>query len=353
VGDSGTILRTIDGGTDWTSISSGTIKDLNSVTFSSSGKGFAVGDGGIVLSSTDGGITWTSNTPCPEENLYSVKFPTVDTGFGVGDIGLVIKTLDGGSTWYCLTPLIIAPLYSAYFVTADVGYIVGAGTTSDSSKGFIFKANDWSPIFLSENHTGLYSVFFPDADTGYAVGEYSTIIKTTDSGTTWNLLSHDSGYFFSSVWFTNPHTGYLVGSGGLIKKTVDGGLNWIVSPSGITQLLQNVYFLNADTGYAVGDSGIILKTKDGGVISSVDNISAKPAFTVYPNPAKDKCRVECVKCNIKNIEIFNLTGEKVYGAEFPAGAGDAVEVYLNFPVGVYFVRVTDDKAVEVGKFIKQ
>jgi arabinogalactan endo-1,4-beta-galactosidase len=84
----------------------------------------------------------------------------------------------------------------------------------------------------------------------------------------------------------------------------------------------------------------------------VNTLKGEPGFNIYPNPAKDKCKVQSAKCNIKNIEIFNLTGEKVYGAEFPAGGGDAVEVDLDFPVGVYFLRVTGDKIVEVGKLIR-
>ncbi len=75
-------------------------------------------------------------------------------------------------------------------------------------------------------------------------------------------------------------------------------------------------------------------------------------LSIYPNPAEDKCEMRNAKCDIKKIEIFNLCGEKVYGAEFPAGGGDAVEVKLDFPAGVYFVRVTGDKMVEVGKIIK-
>jgi hypothetical protein len=74
-------------------------------------------------------------------------------------------------------------------------------------------------------------------------------------------------------------------------------------------------------------------------------------ITIYPNPAKDKCKVQCANCNIKSIEIFSLTGEKVYGAEFPAGAGDAVEVDLDFPSGIYFVRVMDEKGISVQKLV--
>jgi len=76
-------------------------------------------------------------------------------------------------------------------------------------------------------------------------------------------------------------------------------------------------------------------------------------LSIYPNPARDKCKVQCAKCNIKSIEILNETGEKVYEAEFSAGAGDAVEVNLDFPMGVYFLRLMSDKTVDVGKLIKK
>jgi hypothetical protein len=75
-------------------------------------------------------------------------------------------------------------------------------------------------------------------------------------------------------------------------------------------------------------------------------------LSIYPNPAEDKCEMRNAKCDIKKIEIFNLSGERVYYSEFPAGTGKVVEVELNFPAGVYFVRVTGDKMVEVGKLIK-
>jgi hypothetical protein len=58
-----------------------------------------------------------------------------------------------------------------------------------------------------------------------------------------------------------------------------------------------------------------------------------------------------VKCNIKNIEIFNLTGEKVYGADFASGKGDVVELYFDFPAGIYFVKITDEKGMSVQKLV--
>jgi hypothetical protein len=101
---------------------------------------------------------------------------------------------------------------------------------------------------------------------------------------------------------------------------------------------------------------------------SVGNLTPDNIFSLYPNPAKNKCKVQCAESNIKSIEIFNAMGEKVYGAEFSAGTGNSVELDLDFPAGLYFVRVTtvdpcgrpgshtpltNEKTVEVGKIIKQ
>jgi hypothetical protein len=105
---------------------------------------------------------------------------------------------------------------------------------------------------------------------------------------------------------------------------------------------------NNGHGMAMFDAQYSTYTGISEITGSLDN-----SIRVYPNPAKDKCQVSSVKCNIKSIEIFNLTGEKVYGAEFPGGTGDVVEINLDFPAGVYFVRVTNDKAVEVAKLVKQ
>jgi hypothetical protein len=111
----------------------------------------------------------------------------------------------------------------------------------------------------------------------------------------------------------------------------------------------------------VGDNGTILKTTDGGgFFVGLNDLSPKSnQLKIYPNPAKDKCNVQCAclrqvnyVCDIRSIEIFNLTGEKVYGAEFSAGTMNSVEVDLDFPAGVYFVRLTSDKDVEVGKLVR-
>ena len=58
VGNSGTILKSLDGGATWTPRSSGITGPLWGVCFADANTGPAVGNGAI-LRTTDGGDTWT------------------------------------------------------------------------------------------------------------------------------------------------------------------------------------------------------------------------------------------------------------------------------------------------------
>jgi len=153
----------------------------------------------------------------------------------------------------------------------------------------------------------------------------------------------------------------------VVKYDANGNVLWGINAGGTDSDLEegmtvSIYIVGGfkspfiDFGYnTITNYGLwnayVAKYSDGTV--GMTNLSSAQSLSLYPNPAKDKCNVQCAKCYIKSIEIFSLTGEKVYGGEFPAGAGDAVEVNLDFPAGVYFVRVTSDKSVEVGKIIKE
>jgi len=71
---------------------------LHSVHFSDDNTGYAVGDVGTIIKTLDGGTTWTVLTSGTTDRFNSAYFPDVNTGYVVGDSGTIVKTIDGGIT---------------------------------------------------------------------------------------------------------------------------------------------------------------------------------------------------------------------------------------------------------------
>lgn len=118
VGDSGTVLRTTDGGKQWTVTNMGASPSLFSVCFMNEQEGVAVGSHGFCLKTNDGGQSWEKFKIGTENSLYSVAFYK-EYGVAVGDLATVVQTLDGGKTWVNV-PTHIPPPYPWF---ADVSIL--------------------------------------------------------------------------------------------------------------------------------------------------------------------------------------------------------------------------------------
>jgi hypothetical protein len=126
-GYDGIVLKTINGGTNWTIISSPlSLGGLFSIHFTDASTGYAAGAG--ILKTIDGGLSWTS-VWVGSNLMNSVYFTNVNTGYAVGRDGIIIKTSDGGTTWTDLTSGTSNNLLSVNFTDANTGYVVGTGGT--------------------------------------------------------------------------------------------------------------------------------------------------------------------------------------------------------------------------------
>lgn len=166
-----------------------------------------------------------------------------------------------------------ANLHSVFFTDSLNGYVGGQTCILKTTNG----GTTWNLLdFTGPDSTrmdfGFYiGLHFFNGSAGVAVGKSfldngSFIIRTADGGTNWNTvhLALNNGIQLNAATFSGSNDGFAVGTNGMILHSTDGGNSWFPQASGTNADLNDVFFTSATTGYAVGDT-IILKTTNGGV----------------------------------------------------------------------------------------
>jgi photosystem II stability/assembly factor-like uncharacterized protein len=107
------ILRTIDGGLNWSIVYNETSPCLNAVEKVTENILYAAGDYGIILKSEDGGLTWLKQdiSVNPGQDIFAIDFFNEHIGGFSGRWGNVIIYYDG---YYDYIPQILMPETSVY-----------------------------------------------------------------------------------------------------------------------------------------------------------------------------------------------------------------------------------------------
>ena len=85
VGYGGTVLKTLDGGANWTSLDATTTKRLTGATFVDANNGWVVGYSAVIRHTRDGGTTWVSEIVGGGNNLQAVSAFDSNDAIAVGD----------------------------------------------------------------------------------------------------------------------------------------------------------------------------------------------------------------------------------------------------------------------------
>ncbi len=360
VGEGGTILRTTNGGTTWTTQRSGTVNHLCSVFFTDANTGFAVGEAGTILHTTNAGATWVSQPSGTQFPLWGISFANHTTGIAVGpgfawssadSTGTKLHTTTAGATWTNRSAgagnLIVA-LSGVSFVDSSTLIIVGWGLILRSSDA----GATWRGVFVPGQDKKFTAVSFADDSVGTVVGITNNevggvVMRTTNAGNNWSIQS--SGLFprLWSVYFTDRNIGTAVGHLGAIMRTTDGGVTWVSQSSGTASILYGVFFTSADTGFVVGASGAILRTTNGGTVSVPISGEESLRFSLgqnYPNPFNPSTRIKYVVPFRQRvtIAIYDLLGRQVEELrnEFTEAGSYEVEWDAHdMPSGVFLYKI--------------
>lgn len=124
------IFRTTNQGDTWVAVNADTTRYYRAITMKNSLEGFAVGNKGALLRTTDGGFNWTYDS-ISDQDLRDIVFLNQNIGFAVGGgfgyysdtTGIVLQTLDGGQSWTRIK--ISDHRLNSIEIIDSVGYITG------------------------------------------------------------------------------------------------------------------------------------------------------------------------------------------------------------------------------------
>jgi photosystem II stability/assembly factor-like uncharacterized protein len=293
VGDNGIILRTLNGGNNWTfqklehEISHAenmvligskiirTYSDLNKVYFIDTLNGWVTIQDGGILKTIDGGITWLSQDCkyCNGELFFVNEKEGYAKGSSPFSAGMILSTLDGGTSWKTIHN---TPIVSNFYIRDSNDWIwlkggITGGLFNSTDKGLTWGKK--SDMFQFTKKYLNRDIFFIDKNIGWILLQNEFMISdifskellyTENNGITWAPYNISFEDVINSIYFIDKNKGYVVGNNGNIVRTNDGGKTWEKLRSGTLEHLNDVQFIQ-NKGWIIGSNGGILTTNDGGI----------------------------------------------------------------------------------------
>ena len=327
-GDGARVLASNDSGMSWQDISP-TVSpvNLNDIVFFDSLSGLVVGDFGTLYRTTDGGTNWSTVTSGISDNLLSVSFADSNGICGARSQSIIISS-NLGETWTVVqSGFLGGGFWGTYMLSPDLGFLLGENSIFQPLLGRTVDGGaNWNyvPFYINNNEGRGYDIIFTDIQRGYAACRVwdgrGAISRTTDGGANWNSTFFNSPLYGIDFPVSNTSlVGYAVGEAGTILKTTDAGNSWHLQNSNTPNALNDIAFIDFDYGFAVGNNGTILKTETGG--DPPVHMASPNQFVSYrvelmdnfPNPfnSTTTIRWQLPVNSFVRLEIYNPRGQIV------------------------------------------
>ena len=280
-GAAGTVLRTTNGGTTWTSVGGAAIgADIYNIFGWNDQMALCTTSPSetLIWRTTDGGTTWNQVFSLTGGFMDAIWMWDANNGFAYGDpVGgnwALYNTTDGGATWNPAPALAQngaeAGWNNAMFVSGSNIYFGTNNTTIYYSSDM---GNSWTPQ-ATTGELNSYAIWFNNANVGLMGGSTAGLDRTTNGGTTWTSITSPGATATAGITGTDGQWLFATqASPGVIYYSTDNGTSWTTSytaPSG-----QFYHIAKARTGT------LVLAVQSDGGISSNSNLIVPVELTSF------------------------------------------------------------------------
>lgn len=248
-----------DDGLNWTS-KRGNINPFaaSQVVMNSSGD-YIWQTGFYLYLSTDNGSTWTDINNGTWQSGGDVLLNNNDDIFVGTYNDNVWRSTDNGSNWTQLTNI---PGAEALGINSQQILFASRGGKIYSSSD---NGDNWEIIYTDPNSSNTVRQFaFDDSDNIYGVIFNNGVIRSTDTGNSWNYINNNLPLVYTLTIAVNSDDHIFVGKGlgggvgGGVYRSTDGGNSWADFSTGLID--SSIQTINVSAG---GD--LLLGTSEGGV----------------------------------------------------------------------------------------
>lgn len=394
----------------WNQIALPTSENLLDIEFppGTSSVGYIGGENGVLLKTTDGGANWTNLTYSGIDLQFSFSFLDLEfandlIGFAAVSAG-VYKTVDGGLNWTLLDDSALGSFcykQSLHVIDSDHLFVAGAGCFQ-SAMIAEFDNGVWSEK-TDDHETFNPSEYVKDIEFHGNVAVAATngdkFLRSTDNGQNWISVQSPvfaaSGVLSELMFLDANHVlaGHEIYAGHyLFYESLDGGATWDefqsivsgdlvfygiwlafekstagtvyahVSQQGgphfiqrytaglwsyeeVDEIIWGMDSYGSDEVFAVGENGYLVRNS--GAQLGIEEI--KQSIRVFPNPSQDRVTVQAT--DIQSAKLFDQAGRTV-NLEFHPRA-DGWELNLSaLDAGTYQLSVSFDGKNETLTIVK-
>jgi len=371
-GDSGKVLYTSNGGTNWIYKDSTVFSQQRVFSIHALSQQIAlcvcnISGNGKIFKTTNAGTSWIQKYSRNGVFLNDIEFMNTLTGFvygnPVGNFWFILKTTDGGETYDSTSisrPIPLTP--------NDIGFPNDHVVIDNAGQAFIWFGSNTPRVYFSTNSGAVWNnsqtpanpfVFcltFLNIQTGFAGGQDA--FKSTNGGVIWNPIvppPPGAGPFMS---FANIAGFVWYSRGPCIYYSTNTGASFIMqhcSPTG--SIYNHMSFtlavgdnpMSVITGWGVTGDGVISKYTD---ITGIEKIGTTipDEFKLeqnYPNPFNPKSTIkyQIAKSSLVTLKVFDILGREA--AELVNQKQEAGSYNITFDAsglasGVYFYSLYSD-----------